>query len=97
MFCHRVGKSTLIQGIAGKRIHTYFHKASFSGQTATKTVFDAHDALPNFKIGHVKVSKTRALSAYLRKDGKNTETVYLDSPGLKDTRGVEMGIASLLC
>ena len=32
-----VGKSTLIQGIAGKRIHASFHRSSFSGQTATKT------------------------------------------------------------
>mmetsp|Transcript_643 Transcript_643/g.1274 ORF Transcript_643/g.1274 Transcript_643/m.1274 type:complete len:2485 (-) Transcript_643:1939-9393(-) len=88
-----VGKSTLIQGIAGKRIHTSFHKSSFSGQTATKTVFDAHDALPNFEIGHAKVSKTRSLNAFLRKDGDN-EVVYLDSPGLEDTRGVEMDIAT---
>lgn len=90
---YRVGKSTLIQGIAGKRIHTSFHKSSFSGETSTKTVFDAQDALPNFEIGHAKVSKTRSLNAFLRKIGDN-EVVYLDSPGLEDTRGTEMDIAT---
>ena len=88
-----VGKSTLIQGIAGKTIHTSVHKSSFSGQSATKTVFDAQDALPNFEIGHAKESKTRSLNAFLRKDGGD-EVVYLDSPGLEDTRGAEMDIAT---
>ena len=88
-----VGKSTLIQGIAGKTIHTSVHKSTFSGQTATKTVFDAQDPLGNFEIGHGKVSKTRSLNAYLRKSGDN-EVVYLDSPGLEDTRGAEMDIAT---
>eukprot|EP00986_Skeletonema_menzelii_P006571 scaffold2497_cov117-Skeletonema_menzelii.AAC.6 len=90
-----VGKSTLIQGIAGKQIHTLSHTSSFSGETATKTVYGAQDALEDFEIGHGKVSKTKSLSAYLREDvlsGK--DYVYLDSPGLEDTRGVEMDIAT---
>ena len=90
-----VGKSTLIQGIAGKQIHTLSHTSSFSGETATKTVYGAQDALEEFEIGHGKVSKTKSLSAYLREDvfsGK--DYVYLDSPGLEDTRGVEMDIAT---
>ena len=77
------------QGIAGKTIHSSIHKSSFSGQTATKAVFDAQDALPNFEIGHAKVSKTRTLNAFL-----HNEVVYLDSPGLEDTRGAEMDIAT---
>ncbi len=90
-----VGKSTLIQGIAGKRIHTVSHTSTFSGETATKTVYGAQDALANFEIGHGKVSKTRSLSAYLRKDLDNDrDYVYLDSPGLEDTRGVEMDIVT---
>ncbi len=90
-----VGKSTLIQGIAGKRIHTLSHTSSFSGETATKTVYGAQDALEEFEIGHGKVSQTRSLSAYTRKDDvTGIDYVYLDSPGLEDTRGVEMDIAT---
>ena len=36
-----VGKSTLIQGIAGKRIHVIEHKTTFSGDVATKSAYDA--------------------------------------------------------
>eukprot|EP00984_Skeletonema_dohrnii_P037124 scaffold38855_cov150-Skeletonema_dohrnii-CCMP3373.AAC.1 len=90
-----VGKSTLIQGIAGKRIHTVSHTSSFSGETATKTVYGAQDALEDFEIGHGKVSKTRSLSAFVRTNAvSGRECVYLDSPGLEDTRGVEMDIAT---
>lgn len=90
-----VGKSTFIQGIAGKRIYTLDHTSQSYGETATKTVYDAQDALENFEIGHGKVSKTRSLNAYLHKNSDNgTECVYLDSPGLEDTRGVEMDIAT---
>jgi len=90
-----VGKSTLIQGIAGKRIHTVSHTSSFSGETATKTVYGAQDALEDFEIGHGKVSKTRSLSAFVRHNVvSGRDYVYLDSPGLEDTRGVEMDIAT---
>ena len=90
-----VGKSTFIQGIAGKRIYTVDHTSQSYGETATKTVYDAQDALDNFEIGHGKVSKTRSLNAYLHKNlTKGTEYVYLDSPGLEDTRGVEVDIAT---
>ena len=88
-----VGKSLFIQGIAGKRIKASIHKTTFSGQSASKTVFEAENALPNFDIGHATSSKTRSINAFLRKEGDN-ETVYLDSPGLEDTRGVEMDIAT---
>ena len=85
-----VGKSTLIQGIAGKRIHKVVHVSSFSGENATKAVYDAEDALPNFAIGHAMKSMTSSINGLLRKN----DVVYLDSPGVEDTGGVEMDIAT---
>ena len=88
-----VGKSTLLQGIAGKTIVEIEHTTSFSGEVATKSAFDAKDALPAFEIGHSKKSKTNAISALVRGVGDN-EVVYLDTPGFEDTNGVEMDIAT---
>ena len=88
-----VGKSTLIQGIAGKRIHEIDHKTSFSGEVASKKVYEAKDALPGFEIGHNMKSKTSSINGLLRSSG-NTEVVYLDTPGVEDTGGVEMDIAT---
>ena len=88
-----VGKSTLIQGIAGKRIHEIEHTTSFSGEVATKSAYDAENALPAFEIGHSKKSKTRSINAFVR-GIDNHEVVYLDTPGIEDTRGVEMDIAT---
>lgn len=64
-----VGKSTLIQGIAGKKIRTFTHEVLFGGQTVMKQVFEAEDALPEFEIGHETTSKTSYLNAYLNKSG----------------------------
>ena len=61
-----VGKSTLIQGIAGKRIREIEHKTTFSGETATKAVYDAENPLPAFEIGHSKKSKTSSINALVR-------------------------------
>ena len=88
-----VGKSTLIQGIAEKRIHEIDHKTSFSGEVASKKVYAADDALPQFEIGHDMKSKTSSINGLLRSSG-NTEVVYLDTPGVEDTGGVEMDIAT---
>ena len=88
-----VGKSTLLQGIAGKKIHEIEHMTSFSGEVATKSAYDAEDALPAFEIGHSKKSKTNAINALVREVGGN-EVVYLDTPGFEDTSGVEMDIAT---
>ena len=88
-----VGKSTLLQGIAGKKIHDIEHMTSFSGEVATKSAYDAEDALPAFEIGHSKKSKTNAINALVREVGGN-EVVYLDTPGFEDTSGVEMDIAT---
>ena len=88
-----VGKSTLIQGIAGKRFRVIDHKTSFSGEVASKTVYAAEDALPGFEIGHNMKSKTSSINGLLHSSG-NTEVVYLDTPGVEDTGGVEMDIAT---
>lgn len=85
-----MGKSTLLQGIAGKRIHKVEHVTSFSGDTAAKTAFDAEDALPEFEIGHNMESKTSSINAFVHDSG----TVYLDTPGIEDTGGVEVDIAT---
>ena len=66
---------------------------SFSGDVATKSAYDAEDALPAFEIGHSKKSKTNAINALVREVGEN-EIVYLDTPGFEDTSGVEMDIAT---
>ncbi|KAL7554369.1 hypothetical protein ACHAWF_017810 [Thalassiosira exigua] len=84
-----VGKSTLIQGIAGKKICAIEHETTFSGEKASKTVFDAVDALPGFAIGHGMESKTNSINGLIRGD-----IVYLDSPGVEDTNGIEMDIAT---
>lgn len=88
----------MIQGIAGKRIHEVEHETSFAGEVAKTKVYDAEDALPGFAIGHDMKSKTSSINGLLFGNG-DTEVVYLDSPGIEDTGGVEMDIAtsSLLC
>jgi len=88
-----VGKSTLLQGIAGKKICEIKHRTSFSGEVATKSAYDAEDALPAFEIGHSKKSKTSTINALVRGEGCD-EIVYLDTPGFEDTSGVEMDIAT---
>ena len=49
---------------------------------ASKTVFEAEDALPAFEIGHTMKSKTSSINALLRGKG-DAEIVYLDSPGVE--------------
>jgi hypothetical protein len=88
-----VGKSTLIQGIAGKRIHVIEHRTNFSGEVATRVAYDAENPLPEFAIGHSKKSKTSSINAFVCGTG-NGEIVYLDTPGIEDTSRVEMDIAT---
>lgn len=83
-----VGKSTLMQGIAGKQIISSNYETTFSGQTATKCVFEAVDPLPSFEIGHAKKSMTRSLNALPLIDSEGNEVVYLDSPGYMMTQAV---------
>ena len=82
-----------MQGIAGKRIREIDHTSSFSGETASKKVYEAEDALPAFEIGHSKKSHTNSINALIRGKG-DAEIVYLDSPGFEDTSGIEMDIAT---
>jgi energy-coupling factor transporter ATP-binding protein EcfA2 len=91
-----VGKSTLIQGIAGKKIQTSVYEATFTGNTASRQVYDVatDDAMAGFEIGHDAKSMTSHLNAFVRKNDLGEETVYLDSPGMEDTNGVEMDIAT---
>ena len=88
-----MGKSTLIQGIAGKRIHVIEHTTTYSGEVATKAAYDAENPLAAFEIGHSKKSMTSSINALVRGEGNN-EIVYLDTPGVEDTSGVEMDIAT---
>ena len=85
----------MIQGIAGKRIHEVEHETSFAGEVAKTKVYGAEDALPGFAIGHDMKSKTSSINGLLFGNG-DTEVVYLDSPGIEDTGGVEMATSSLL-
>ena len=85
------GKSTLIQGIAGKA----FTKKSFScGGAVSKDVFEAKDPVSGFEIGHAKVSMTKHVKTFVRKEGSDDEVVYLDTPGFEDTDGEEIDIAT---
>ena len=92
------GKSTLIQGLAGKRIRPAVYTTTYNGQRVQKHVFEAEDPLPGFDIGHAKTSKTKAILSYERNiesDTNNDRTVlYLDSPGFEDTEGHEVDIAT---
>eukprot|EP00980_Cylindrotheca_fusiformis_P014749 scaffold4015_cov84-Cylindrotheca_fusiformis.AAC.1 len=59
------GKSTLIQGIAGKRLQQAVHTTNCSGNIVEKSVYEAVDALPNFEIGHAKSSHTKSFSCFV--------------------------------
>ncbi|CAB9511747.1 expressed unknown protein [Seminavis robusta] len=91
-----VGKSLFIQGIAGKQIKPVAHVSTCYGTQVSSKVFEAVDPLPDFQIGHDKVSKTRSISSLVRQGaGKNgQEVVYVDSPGWDDTGGEEVDIAT---
>jgi GTP-binding protein EngB required for normal cell division len=92
------GKSTLIQGIAGKKLHSAVHTTTWFGQTVEKAVFEAEEALPGFEIGHAETSMTKHINCYVRQQVESTtqegEVVYVDSPGFEDTDGTEMDIAT---
>ena len=93
------GKSTLIQGIAGKKLHSAVHATTCFGKTVKKSVFEAEEALPGFEIGHAKTSMTKHINYYVHQQVDTTtqeeeEVVYIDSPGFEDTDGTEMDIAT---
>ena len=90
------GKSTLIQGIAGKEIKEAVHKTTRFGQSVTKAVFVANDGLPGFEIGHSKKSMTKCVRCYVPQitTAKTADIVYVDLPGFEDTDGPEIDIAT---
>jgi uncharacterized protein YegL/GTP-binding protein EngB required for normal cell division len=90
------GKSTLIQGLAGKKLVATMHETCFAGQTVTKEVFEVQngDALPGFDIGHAKFSKTKFIRTYAREEDCSDAVLYLDTPGFEDTDGHEVDIAT---
>lgn len=65
------GKSTLLQGIAGKKFQSKVYE--IEGESLNKIVYEAEDALEEFKIGHDKVSET-SFSILIHLGGK-TPTV----------------------
>jgi GTP-binding protein EngB required for normal cell division len=86
------GKSTLIQGIAGRELRAVVHQTKQWSGTAQKEVFEATAPLPEFEIGHVKTSMTKQINCYVREASE--EVVYLDTPGFEDTDGHEIDIAT---
>ena len=58
------GKSTLIQGIANWKLQATIHETSYLSQHAEKEVFQAVDALPDFKIEYAKKSMTKSINAF---------------------------------
>lgn len=90
------GKSSLVQGIAGKKFRAVEHIAVSRGENFDRLVFEAEDPLEGFEIGHEKASKTSAINCLERKTGKRDPEVmfYVDSPGFEDTNGLEVDIAT---
>ncbi|MGK3761231.1 MAG: energy-coupling factor transporter ATP-binding protein EcfA2, partial [Bacillariaceae sp.] len=65
------GKSTFIQGIAGKT----FKKSSFScddKNLTAKDVFEAENPIPGFEIGHAKSSMTKHIKFFLREENESS-------------------------
>ncbi len=86
------GKSTLIQGIAGKEYQS--ERYSIQGESFEKLVYEAQDALEGFEIGHDKVSQTTTINCFERKRDTGEPLFYVDSPGWEDTNGHEVDIAT---
>ncbi|KAL7561429.1 hypothetical protein ACA910_009286 [Epithemia clementina (nom. ined.)] len=89
------GKSTFIQGIAGKELKQSIYQTTSTGQTVAKAVFESIDGLPGFEIGHAKKSMTKFIRCFVPpNDGTKPDIVYMDSPGFEDTDGPEIDIAT---
>jgi len=89
------GKSTFIQGIAGKQIRETTHLTDCCGKAVKKSVYDAEDALADFTIGHVQSSQTKAFSCFVPpNEDRKEEVVYVDTPGFGDTHHEEIDIAT---
>ena len=89
------GKSTLIQGFAGKTFRAVEHVTVVDGKNLTKIVYEPDDPLEGFEIGHDKVSKTHSITCFQqRSPGQNDEIYFVDSPGFEDTGGHEIDTAT---
>ena len=88
-----VGKSLFIQGIAGKKIVQVKHKTDISGEVVLSDVFEAENPVGGFDVGHKKVSKTRTIN-YFEKKNVGKGIIYVDSPGFEDTGGPEVDIGT---
>jgi energy-coupling factor transporter ATP-binding protein EcfA2 len=84
------GKSTLVQGIAGK----HMKKCSYELDAVGKDVFEADDPVPGFEIGHAKSSMTKHIKCLFREGRANSNFAYLDTPGFDDTDGEEVDVAT---
>ena len=85
-----VGKSSLIQALDGR----HFFKQRYSrvgGENHEVEVWVADSELEEFAIGHDLVSKTKGIRHYSKGN-----VTYVDSPGFKDTGGVEVDISTAL-
>ncbi|KAL3941493.1 MAG: hypothetical protein SGBAC_004162 [Bacillariaceae sp.] len=89
------GKSTFIQGIAGKKLYETAHSIECDGLIVENNVYDSQDALPDFAIGHEKMSQTKAFCSFVpeEQDGKE-DVVYIDTPGFEDTHHEEIDVAT---
>ena len=98
------GKSTLVQALAGRKIHEIQHTCSFGNghqmDIVKKTVYEAVDPLAGFEIGHEKKSKTTTINCYDPYCASNEtftgkkNLMFVDSPGFEDTGGPEGDIAT---
>ncbi|KAL3941494.1 MAG: hypothetical protein SGBAC_004163 [Bacillariaceae sp.] len=91
------GKSTFIQGIAGKKLLPTTHYTDCSGTIVENSVYDvdANEAHLDFKIGHDKTSQTKAFCCFVPEDRVGKEkVVYIDTPGFEDTHDAEIDVAT---
>jgi hypothetical protein len=88
------GKSSFIQGIAGKTFKSSLYICN-EDNMATQDAFEAQDPVSGFEIGHAKSSMTKHIKCFLRSSEKSKRAnIYLDTPGLEDTSGEEQDIAT---
>ncbi|KAG7352611.1 von Willebrand factor type A domain containing protein [Nitzschia inconspicua] len=87
------GKSTLIQGIAGKTFRETCHETLKYSESAKKRVFEPADPLVGFEIGHSNSSMTKSLNCFVRQR-KTGSIVYVDTPGFEDTEGPEVDVVT---
>jgi len=88
------GKSTLINGFAGKMFRAVERIVEVNGRKITKTIYEPDDPLEGFEIGHEKISKTRSIHCFEHQSSNGQVTYFVDSPGFEDTGGHEIDTAT---